>query len=215
MWSKSVFVLQEHSVALWSPQRFTTCGEAKEGLELPGELASPRPTTFTSIVPAQRGGLSPPVPTVSAVSVGVCRHTVQQAVHSAAKEPEVKEAAVKDSVGSLITDDKTRDASYDSCKRRAMMFARCTILTDFANGWHEVGELMTFVVLAANALWTGLEMELNDATVIQEAHPAIIVIENLFVLFFSFELAVRFGAFRRTPLALWMWCGRAGSWKTR
>lgn len=57
------------------------------------------------------------------------------------------QAAVKDSVGSLITDDKTRDASYDSCKRRAMMFARCTILTDFAgcssptqnwNGpWHQ------------------------------------------------------------------------------
>ncbi|CAJ1436142.1 unnamed protein product [Effrenium voratum] len=40
-------------------------------------------------------------------------------------------------------------------------------------------------------------MEINDAPAIQQAHPAIIVIENLFILFFSLELALRFGAFRR------------------
>ncbi|CAK9101983.1 unnamed protein product [Durusdinium trenchii] len=112
---------KEHSVALWSPQRFTTCGEAKEGLELPGELASPRPTTFTSIVPAQRGGLSPPVPTVSAVSVGVCRHTVQQAVHSAAKEPEVKEV---DPGQTVFIDAKAlkKKLKEDLCKETLFLF---------------------------------------------------------------------------------------------
>lgn len=57
--------------------------------------------------------------------------------------------------------------------------------------------MLTFVVLASNALWTGIETEVNGATMIHEAHPVIIVIENLFVLFFSFELGIRFGAFRR------------------
>ena len=44
---------------------------------------------------------------------------------------------------------------------------------------------------------TGIEIEINDAPVILQAHVAIILTENLFVLFFTFELAVRFGAFRR------------------
>ncbi|CAE7282106.1 Sh, partial [Symbiodinium pilosum] len=58
-------------------------------------------------------------------------------------------------------------------------------------------EIITFMILVCNAVWTGIEIEINDAPVILQAHVAIILTENLFVLFFTFELAVRFGAFRR------------------
>ncbi|CAE7233177.1 NaCP60E [Symbiodinium microadriaticum] len=61
-----------------------------------------------------------------------------------------------------------------------------------------VFELITFVILASNAIWTGVEIEVNDAPVILQAHAAVILIESFFVLYFTLEIGLRFGAFKRT-----------------
>eukprot|EP00439_Symbiodinium_sp_Y106_P037291 s2732_g4.t1 len=61
-------------------------------------------------------------------------------------------------------------------------------------------ELITFVILASNAIWTGqlcVEIEVNDAPIILQAHAAVILIESFFVLYFTLEIGLRFGAFKR------------------
>ena len=88
-----------------------------------------------------------------------------------------------------------------------------------------VFELITFVILASNAIWTGhpcqyrpaltgtvlylaltfvnlpgVEIEVNDAPVILQAHAAVILIESFFVLYFTLEIGLRFGAFKRSRL---------------
>lgn len=62
--------------------------------------------------------------------------------------------------------------------------------------------MVTFIALASNAIWTGLEMEINQNAMLHEADVSIILVENLYVLLFTLELLVRFGAFRRKRLAL-------------
>eukprot|EP00931_Biecheleriopsis_adriatica_P004198 TRINITY_DN105902_c0_g1_i1.p1 TRINITY_DN105902_c0_g1~~TRINITY_DN105902_c0_g1_i1.p1 ORF type:complete len:606 (-),score=102.30 TRINITY_DN105902_c0_g1_i1:20-1837(-) len=63
-------------------------------------------------------------------------------------------------------------------------------------------ELMTFVMLACNAIWTGIDMELNPAGTILRSDAPFFITEMIFFVFFNAEWAVRFGAFREKKFAL-------------
>jgi len=77
---------------------------------------------------------------------------------------------------------------------------------DVANFYHTEGfcqsvarsaifENVTLGVISFNALWISIDTDLNTAEVLYQADPLFIVAENLFCLFFTLELTVRFGAF--------------------
>lgn len=58
-------------------------------------------------------------------------------------------------------------------------------------------EQLTLGIISINALYMGIDADWNDAAQLQDAHPVFQVCENLFCAFFSFELTIRFGSFRR------------------
>eukprot|EP00929_Paragymnodinium_shiwhaense_P061623 TRINITY_DN30798_c0_g1_i1.p1 TRINITY_DN30798_c0_g1~~TRINITY_DN30798_c0_g1_i1.p1 ORF type:complete len:810 (-),score=154.60 TRINITY_DN30798_c0_g1_i1:331-2760(-) len=55
----------------------------------------------------------------------------------------------------------------------------------------------TLLVISFNALWIAIDTDMNDATLLLEAHPVFVLAENLFCAFFSFELFTRYMAFKR------------------
>eukprot|EP00928_Gymnodinium_smaydae_P018314 TRINITY_DN16978_c0_g1_i1.p1 TRINITY_DN16978_c0_g1~~TRINITY_DN16978_c0_g1_i1.p1 ORF type:complete len:519 (-),score=122.23 TRINITY_DN16978_c0_g1_i1:136-1692(-) len=67
---------------------------------------------------------------------------------------------------------------------------------------HKYFEQFTLFVISLNALWIGVDLELNDASIWTEAHPVFAVADNFFCIFFSFEVCVRFLAFR-SKLLFW------------
>lgn len=56
-------------------------------------------------------------------------------------------------------------------------------------------ENLTLTVIAVNALWISIDVDLNQATMLVDADPGFQVVDNLFCAYFVFEWAVRFGAF--------------------
>jgi len=53
---------------------------------------------------------------------------------------------------------------------------------------------LTLIML--NAVWLGIETDLNEKALLVDADPPFIIVENLFCTFFCFELFVRFMAFQ-------------------
>eukprot|EP00445_Apocalathium_hangoei_P024900 CAMPEP_0203932672 /NCGR_PEP_ID=MMETSP0359-20131031/71021_1 /ASSEMBLY_ACC=CAM_ASM_000338 /TAXON_ID=268821 /ORGANISM="Scrippsiella Hangoei, Strain SHTV-5" /LENGTH=1278 /DNA_ID=CAMNT_0050862143 /DNA_START=42 /DNA_END=3878 /DNA_ORIENTATION=- len=60
-----------------------------------------------------------------------------------------------------------------------------------------VFEYTTLAVICLNAVWIAIDVDYNDADTLAEAHPVFQVGENFFCLYFSSELAIRFGAFSK------------------
>lgn len=58
-------------------------------------------------------------------------------------------------------------------------------------------EYVTLLIVFLNAAWMAVDMDLNTASVITEAHPAFLIVENAFCTYFFLELLVRFAAFER------------------
>jgi len=67
---------------------------------------------------------------------------------------------------------------------------------------HPMFERITMTVIFLNAIWIGVDIELNHADVLAEADPGFIVAENLFCFFFSAELTIRFLLYTRKIYAL-------------
>jgi hypothetical protein len=61
---------------------------------------------------------------------------------------------------------------------------------------HPVFENATLGVIAFNAVWMAIDTDWNTSTNLLEAHPIFQIMEQLFCIYFSFELFVRFMAFR-------------------
>jgi len=61
---------------------------------------------------------------------------------------------------------------------------------------HHMFEAITLAVIAGNAIWIAIDIDWNTADILSEAQPVFIVAENVFAVFFSFELGIRFGAFQ-------------------
>jgi len=57
-------------------------------------------------------------------------------------------------------------------------------------------EVATLILIGVNCLWMSVDADLNDATLLPNAHPVFQVAENLFCLLFSLELLVRFLALK-------------------
>eukprot|EP00927_Polykrikos_kofoidii_P031141 TRINITY_DN26802_c0_g1_i1.p1 TRINITY_DN26802_c0_g1~~TRINITY_DN26802_c0_g1_i1.p1 ORF type:complete len:664 (-),score=69.89 TRINITY_DN26802_c0_g1_i1:83-2074(-) len=57
-------------------------------------------------------------------------------------------------------------------------------------------ETITLFVIGVNSLWIAIDTNYNDKDFLLDAKPEFIFMENFFCTFFSFELAVRFGAFQ-------------------
>lgn len=58
-----------------------------------------------------------------------------------------------------------------------------------------VFENMTLCVIAFNAIWIAVDVDLNDASVLHEADPIFIVVDNFFCIYFVIEITIRFRAF--------------------
>lgn len=63
-------------------------------------------------------------------------------------------------------------------------------------------EQITLGVIAFNAIWIAVDTDFNGADILLDAHPVFQVAENLFCLFFSMELFIRFMSFQRVRFAL-------------
>lgn len=57
-------------------------------------------------------------------------------------------------------------------------------------------ENLTLGVIALNALWISIDVDLNNATIPVQADVGFQVVDNLFCIYFVFEWLVRFGAFQ-------------------
>ncbi|CAE7205045.1 SCN5A [Symbiodinium microadriaticum] len=57
-------------------------------------------------------------------------------------------------------------------------------------------EHVTLFMIAVNSVWIAIDTDSNDAATLVDAQPVFIVVENLFCVYFSVELAIRFAAFR-------------------
>jgi voltage-gated sodium channel len=66
-------------------------------------------------------------------------------------------------------------------------------------------ENTTFFIIFLNALWIAVDIDNNDATLITEADPLFAIMEYAFCTYFSFEIIVRFLAFRRKKDCLKDW----------
>jgi hypothetical protein len=60
---------------------------------------------------------------------------------------------------------------------------------------HQLFENITLGVIAFNAVWMGIDTDWNDAMDLLDAHPVFQTVEQMFCIFFSFELYIRFMAF--------------------
>lgn len=69
------------------------------------------------------------------------------------------------------------------------------IVQDIARS--SIFENITLAVITANAIWIAVDTDWNNATLLLDAHPVFIVAENLFCVYFSAELLIRFLAFQR------------------
>jgi len=58
-------------------------------------------------------------------------------------------------------------------------------------------EHVTLGIIAVNAVWIAVDTDFNSSSILLQAHPVFIVVDNLFCGFFSFEWLVRFASFRR------------------
>jgi len=61
-------------------------------------------------------------------------------------------------------------------------------------------ENITLAVITLNAVWIGVDMENNGATLWTEAHMVFKIADNFFCTYFTFEVLVRFFAFRKKSL---------------
>eukprot|EP00929_Paragymnodinium_shiwhaense_P006900 TRINITY_DN110853_c0_g1_i1.p1 TRINITY_DN110853_c0_g1~~TRINITY_DN110853_c0_g1_i1.p1 ORF type:complete len:732 (+),score=126.78 TRINITY_DN110853_c0_g1_i1:135-2330(+) len=57
-------------------------------------------------------------------------------------------------------------------------------------------EKLTLVAIVLNALWIAVDADMNDATSMYDAEPVFWVVANLFCFYFTFELLIRFLAFK-------------------
>lgn len=58
-------------------------------------------------------------------------------------------------------------------------------------------ESVTLIIVFVNACWMAVDMDLNTASIITEAHPAFLIAENAFCTYFVLELLIRFLAFEK------------------
>jgi len=63
-------------------------------------------------------------------------------------------------------------------------------------------EYVTLGVISLNAIWIGVDTDLNPASDISTAEIEFLVVENIFCFYFSFELIIRFLAFREKKHSL-------------
>jgi len=120
-----------------------------------------------------------------------CKHLdfVESSVHSTA--PSVGEAIER-----LLA--KYRNDDFDLLKIQDCRVERFY----HTSGWCQRltrSELLinfTLGIILANAMYLGIDAELNTAEFLLNAHMFFIIAENIFCCWFTFELVVRFGAFR-------------------
>lgn len=62
---------------------------------------------------------------------------------------------------------------------------------------------LTLVLIFVNAIWIGLETDLNDADTLGESDPGWQAGEHLFCIFFTIELLIRFAAFKEKTNCLY------------
>ncbi|CAK9006240.1 unnamed protein product [Durusdinium trenchii] len=58
-------------------------------------------------------------------------------------------------------------------------------------------EHTTMIMIAANAVWLGVDVTYNNQILLINSEPVFIIMENIFCTYFFCEIVVRFGAFRK------------------
>jgi len=78
----------------------------------------------------------------------------------------------------------------------------------YTEGWaqalarHGIFENFTFMVILANSIWIAIDTDLNPEPVLVNADIVFQVAENAFCLYFTFEVVIRFLAFRKKKYCL-------------
>ncbi|CAJ1388363.1 unnamed protein product, partial [Effrenium voratum] len=67
---------------------------------------------------------------------------------------------------------------------------------------HPAFERMSLAIIYMNALWIAVDIEFNDADMVLQAHAFFIIVEILFLLYFTSELLIRFMSYDRSRSAL-------------
>eukprot|EP00931_Biecheleriopsis_adriatica_P086877 TRINITY_DN61434_c0_g1_i1.p1 TRINITY_DN61434_c0_g1~~TRINITY_DN61434_c0_g1_i1.p1 ORF type:complete len:754 (+),score=186.52 TRINITY_DN61434_c0_g1_i1:198-2264(+) len=102
------------------------------------------------------------------------------------KEKKAKGLNMKDAAGEMMSTTSYDVRDYYKTTGLMQVIAR--------SSWFETVGL---VLISLNALWIGVDMSFNDADILINAPLPFIIIENLFCIFFTTEIAIRFGAFQR------------------
>jgi len=88
-------------------------------------------------------------------------------------------------------------------KQHTMRLANDSIFATIA--FNVYFQNITLAVICLNAVWIGIDVEYNHVSIPkgQNLEPTSIVVENLFCIYFTIELIVRFLAFRRKRDCIW------------
>eukprot|EP00929_Paragymnodinium_shiwhaense_P108048 TRINITY_DN7437_c1_g1_i1.p1 TRINITY_DN7437_c1_g1~~TRINITY_DN7437_c1_g1_i1.p1 ORF type:complete len:598 (+),score=184.32 TRINITY_DN7437_c1_g1_i1:87-1880(+) len=89
---------------------------------------------------------------------------------------------------------KTEGATQEDIDAKRHVDSKCR---DIAT--NPIFENTTLFVISLNALWLAIDTDNNKADTLANADAIFIVVENFFCFYFTFEWAVRFGAFKWKP----------------
>eukprot|EP00930_Biecheleria_cincta_P069477 TRINITY_DN57213_c0_g1_i1.p1 TRINITY_DN57213_c0_g1~~TRINITY_DN57213_c0_g1_i1.p1 ORF type:complete len:499 (-),score=80.95 TRINITY_DN57213_c0_g1_i1:210-1706(-) len=148
------------------------------------EVVAPESASGTTLLldsPPARKGLGPPPP-------------------SPPKMPEDGASNKKTAAawGSSDSDDLKKKVRESRLKIDKYNVMNCYFDTGIAQliARHHLFESITLGVICANAVWIAVDTDWNTSATLLEAHWVFIAGENTFCLYFSFEWAVRFCAFK-------------------
>lgn len=113
------------------------------------------------------------------------------------KDDDSEQAAQKKKQTAFAGADKLKAQAHAAAMKKPYL------VTEFywTEGWaqkvarNKYFENLTLCVVAFNALWISIDLDLNKEALLLDAHPVFIIAENLFCLYFTAELCIRFGAF--------------------
>eukprot|EP00931_Biecheleriopsis_adriatica_P022282 TRINITY_DN14360_c1_g1_i1.p1 TRINITY_DN14360_c1_g1~~TRINITY_DN14360_c1_g1_i1.p1 ORF type:complete len:916 (-),score=153.67 TRINITY_DN14360_c1_g1_i1:115-2700(-) len=61
---------------------------------------------------------------------------------------------------------------------------------------HRCFDLVSFFFIVANAIWIGVDLDLNPSMLLVNSGPVFILVENIFCAFFTFEVIIRIAALK-------------------
>ncbi|CAK8989614.1 Voltage-dependent T-type calcium channel subunit alpha-1G (Voltage-gated calcium channel subunit alpha Cav3.1) [Durusdinium trenchii] len=134
-------------------------------------------------------------------SAPIVAHLTREEKSKAKKEAEdYQEAGMLSHFNADLAKEQIRKKAAEEFEMPSEVLKSDGILAKIAK--HHVFGSTTMVVIFLNAIWISIDIEFNNAPVLSEADAIFIVVENLFCSYFTAELLIRFGSYKRTCTAM-------------